>query len=87
MLLVPQGAGTPNFPISTYLKKMGLKYFDIVISASADRLTETDKLFFEVLKDHGQQQAAQQMLLLLDEVREASWLATGGWLHLCNSFL
>ena len=41
----------------------------------------------EVLKDHGQQQAAQQMLLLLDEIREASWLATGGWLHSCNSLL
>ena len=31
----------------------------------------------DVLGDHDQQEAAQQMLMLLDEVREASWLATG----------
>ena len=31
----------------------------------------------EVLKDHEQQQVAQQMSTLLDEVREASWLVTG----------
>ena len=31
----------------------------------------------EVLKDHGLQQAAQQMSALLDEVQEASWLTAG----------
>ena len=31
----------------------------------------------EVLKDHGQQQAALQMVELMDEIREASWLTTG----------
>ena len=31
----------------------------------------------DVLKNHEQEQAAQEMVGLLREVREASWLATG----------
>ena len=37
----------------------------------------------EVLRDHGQEQAAQQMLLILGEVREASW-QPAGWQQVSN---
>lgn len=36
------GAGTTKFPISTYMKNMGIRYFDVVIILTADRFTEAD---------------------------------------------
>jgi hypothetical protein len=42
----------------------------------------------DVLKDHEQQQAVEQMIALLREVRAASWLATGEWIVLfCDVWL
>uniref|UniRef100_A0A7S2TRG9 IRG-type G domain-containing protein n=1 Tax=Lotharella oceanica TaxID=641309 RepID=A0A7S2TRG9_9EUKA len=36
------GAGTPKFPLNSYLRVMGIKYFDLVTVIAAGRYTETD---------------------------------------------
>mmetsp|Transcript_20098 Transcript_20098/g.30100 ORF Transcript_20098/g.30100 Transcript_20098/m.30100 type:complete len:583 (+) Transcript_20098:41-1789(+) len=47
------GAGTPKFPLHSYMRKMGIKYFDEVIIASAGRFTETDLGLMDELRLHG----------------------------------
>jgi len=36
------GVGTPNFPQETYLKNMGIRYFDVVFLITADRFPEAE---------------------------------------------
>lgn len=36
------GAGTPNFPQATYLKRMGIRYFDVAILVTSSRFTEAE---------------------------------------------
>merc|ERR1712066_484222 len=36
------GAGTGKFPAETYIRKMGIRYFDVVIIITADRFTEAE---------------------------------------------
>eukprot|EP00927_Polykrikos_kofoidii_P032377 TRINITY_DN27603_c0_g1_i1.p1 TRINITY_DN27603_c0_g1~~TRINITY_DN27603_c0_g1_i1.p1 ORF type:complete len:405 (+),score=44.10 TRINITY_DN27603_c0_g1_i1:44-1258(+) len=36
------GAGTKRFPRDTYIKRMGLRYFDVVLVLTASRYTETE---------------------------------------------
>mmetsp|Transcript_142558 Transcript_142558/g.443348 ORF Transcript_142558/g.443348 Transcript_142558/m.443348 type:complete len:263 (+) Transcript_142558:382-1170(+) len=36
------GAGTPDFPLETYVARMGLRYLDRVLIVSAGRFTETE---------------------------------------------
>mmetsp|Transcript_30718 Transcript_30718/g.42963 ORF Transcript_30718/g.42963 Transcript_30718/m.42963 type:complete len:614 (-) Transcript_30718:235-2076(-) len=47
------GAGTPKFPLDSYMRTMGIKYFDEVIIASASRFTETDLELMDELRMHG----------------------------------
>jgi len=47
------GAGTPKFPLETYIRSMGIKYFDLVIVASAGRFTETDLELMDELRRNG----------------------------------
>eukprot|EP00472_Partenskyella_glossopodia_P004484 CAMPEP_0197518870 /NCGR_PEP_ID=MMETSP1318-20131121/4120_1 /TAXON_ID=552666 /ORGANISM="Partenskyella glossopodia, Strain RCC365" /LENGTH=581 /DNA_ID=CAMNT_0043069533 /DNA_START=39 /DNA_END=1784 /DNA_ORIENTATION=+ len=47
------GAGTPKFPLESYMRNMGIKYFDEVIIASAARFTETDLELMDELRSHG----------------------------------
>jgi len=46
------GAGTPKFPLATYIQNMGIKYFDLVIVASAGRFTENDLELMDELRRH-----------------------------------
>eukprot|EP00927_Polykrikos_kofoidii_P030717 TRINITY_DN26440_c0_g1_i1.p1 TRINITY_DN26440_c0_g1~~TRINITY_DN26440_c0_g1_i1.p1 ORF type:complete len:550 (-),score=93.60 TRINITY_DN26440_c0_g1_i1:119-1681(-) len=36
------GAGTEKFPAATYVKEMGMRYFDMVVLMTADRFTEAE---------------------------------------------
>jgi len=45
------GAGTPRFPQGTYVKDMGLRYFDMVVLITAERFTEAERLLKDEL-DH-----------------------------------
>ena len=47
------GAGTPKFPLESYMRSMGIKYFDEVVIASAARFTETDLELMDELRMHG----------------------------------
>eukprot|EP00954_Amorphochlora_amoebiformis_P025125 1371036-Amorphochlora_amoeboformis.AAC.1 len=47
------GAGTPRFPLQSYMRNMGIKYFDEVVIASASRFTETDLALMDELRQHG----------------------------------
>uniref|UniRef100_A0A7S3YLQ8 IRG-type G domain-containing protein n=1 Tax=Lotharella globosa TaxID=91324 RepID=A0A7S3YLQ8_9EUKA len=47
------GAGTPKFPLDTYVRNMGIKYFDLVIVASAGRFTENDLELMDELRRNG----------------------------------
>eukprot|EP00468_Gymnochlora_sp_CCMP2014_P015396 CAMPEP_0167769978 /NCGR_PEP_ID=MMETSP0110_2-20121227/17639_1 /TAXON_ID=629695 /ORGANISM="Gymnochlora sp., Strain CCMP2014" /LENGTH=525 /DNA_ID=CAMNT_0007659055 /DNA_START=172 /DNA_END=1749 /DNA_ORIENTATION=- len=47
------GAGTPKFPLASYIRNMGIKYFDLVIVASAGRFTENDLELMDELRRHG----------------------------------
>merc|ERR1712078_436906 len=47
------GAGTPKFPLASYMRNTGIKYFDEVIIASAARFTETDLELMDELRSHG----------------------------------
>jgi len=47
------GAGTPKFPLDSYMRTMGIKYFDEVVIASAARFTETDLELMDELRSHG----------------------------------
>jgi len=46
------GAGTPRFQRESYVKDMGLRYFDIVIIVSASRVTSTDVTLVQELDRH-----------------------------------
>lgn len=46
------GAGTAKFPKETYVRKMGLRYFDFVFVVSAGRWKEHDMAIIEELKKH-----------------------------------
>eukprot|EP01084_Bolivina_argentea_P009984 18631_1 len=43
------GAGTKSFPSHTYVRKMGLRYFDVVLLLNAHRFLQTDKLLAKEL--------------------------------------
>jgi hypothetical protein len=47
------GAGTPEFPFKSYIKDLGLRYFDGVILVVHQRLTENDKELSAALKGFG----------------------------------
>jgi GTP-binding protein EngB required for normal cell division len=47
------GAGTPRFPQETYLRDMGLRYFDIVIVVSKERFTQIDVMLLKELAEFG----------------------------------
>merc|ERR1719498_30247 len=47
------GAGTPKFPLKSYMRTMGIKYFDEIVIASAQRFTETDLALMDELRMHG----------------------------------
>merc|ERR1712110_456694 len=47
------GAGTPKFPQETYLRDMGLRYFDIVIVVSKERFTQIDVMLLQELVEFG----------------------------------
>jgi len=47
------GQGTSMFPSATYLRDMGLKYFDVVIITTDGRWTENDKTLYHALKFAG----------------------------------
>eukprot|EP00930_Biecheleria_cincta_P003293 TRINITY_DN104217_c0_g1_i1.p1 TRINITY_DN104217_c0_g1~~TRINITY_DN104217_c0_g1_i1.p1 ORF type:complete len:468 (+),score=91.91 TRINITY_DN104217_c0_g1_i1:96-1406(+) len=44
------GIGTPTFPQATYLKRMGIRYFDVVILVTSTRFTEAELLLAEELQ-------------------------------------
>lgn len=44
------GVGTPNYPQITYLKEMGIRYFDVVILLTATRFTEAELMLVEELR-------------------------------------
>ncbi|CAJ1443359.1 unnamed protein product, partial [Effrenium voratum] len=46
------GAGTPGFPKGTYLRDMGLRYFDSVLIVTAGRFTSTEMMLKEELETH-----------------------------------
>jgi len=47
------GAGTAEFPQSSYISTMGLRYFDSVLIVSAGRFTETEMLLRGELQEYG----------------------------------
>jgi hypothetical protein len=47
------GVGTPNFPQQTYLKKMGVRHFDLVVLMTASRFTEAELMLVEELQRWG----------------------------------
>jgi len=47
------GAGTPAFPLETYIARMGLRYLDKVIIVTAGRFTETDLKLRSALDQFG----------------------------------
>jgi len=46
------GAGTPSFPAESYVRDMGLRYFDKVVIVSAGRFTTTDLTLKSELETH-----------------------------------
>lgn len=44
------GVGTPKFPQSTYIQRMGIRYFDVVILMTCTRFTEAELLLVKELK-------------------------------------
>lgn len=44
------GQGTQMFPSKTYLKDMGLKYFDFIVVTTDGRWTENDKGLYDAIK-------------------------------------
>jgi len=44
------GVGTPNFPQATYLRRMGIRYFDAVLLITSSRFTEAELMLAEELQ-------------------------------------
>ncbi|CAK9018058.1 unnamed protein product [Durusdinium trenchii] len=44
------GAGTPNFPQATYLKRMGIRYFDVALLVTSSRFTEAELMLSRELE-------------------------------------
>lgn len=44
------GAGTPKFPQATYLKRMGIRYFDVAILVTSSRFTEAELMLAQELQ-------------------------------------
>jgi len=44
------GVGTEAFPQETYIVRMGLRYFDVVVLMTAERLTESERTLIEELR-------------------------------------
>mmetsp|Transcript_12022 Transcript_12022/g.21713 ORF Transcript_12022/g.21713 Transcript_12022/m.21713 type:complete len:494 (+) Transcript_12022:85-1566(+) len=44
------GIGTPSFPQGSYLKRMGIRYFDVVVLMTSSRFTEAELLLVEELQ-------------------------------------
>jgi len=44
------GVGTPNYPQATYLKNMGIRYFDVVVLITSTRFTEAELMLVEELR-------------------------------------
>jgi len=47
------GVGTPNFPQQTYLKRMGIRHFDLVVLMTASRFTESELMLVSELERWG----------------------------------
>jgi len=47
------GAGTPRFPLANYIRKMGIRFFDLVVVVAAQRFTETDLALMDELRENG----------------------------------
>jgi len=47
------GSETPNYPLDTYVSRLGLRYFDAVIIVSAGPLHEGDLRLMNEVKKHG----------------------------------
>jgi len=45
------GVGSPNFPQATYLRRMGIRYFDVVLLITSSRFTEAELMLAEELKN------------------------------------
>lgn len=41
------GVGTPLWPHATYIQRVGLKFYDVVVVVVADRFSESDSLLFQ----------------------------------------
>ncbi|CAJ1356743.1 unnamed protein product, partial [Effrenium voratum] len=44
------GAGTPNYPQATYVRRMGIRYYDVVLLVTSSRFTEAELMLAEELK-------------------------------------
>ncbi|CAE7309273.1 Iigp1 [Symbiodinium sp. KB8] len=44
------GVGTPSFPQATYLRRMGIRYFDVVLLITSSRFTEAELMLAEELQ-------------------------------------
>jgi len=44
------GAGTPRYPQATYLRRMGIRHFDVVVLMTASRFTEAELMLMEELR-------------------------------------
>jgi len=44
------GVGTPNYPQATYLKEMGIRYFDVVVLLTSTRFTEAELMLVNELR-------------------------------------
>merc|ERR1740121_1286921 len=47
------GAGTERFPRDTYIRDMGLRFFDIAVLVTATRVTEVDQAILHALRGFG----------------------------------
>mmetsp|Transcript_4946 Transcript_4946/g.8998 ORF Transcript_4946/g.8998 Transcript_4946/m.8998 type:complete len:151 (-) Transcript_4946:179-631(-) len=47
------GAGTPRFPLSSYIRNMGIRFFDLVVVVASQRFTETDLELMDELRANG----------------------------------
>jgi GTP-binding protein EngB required for normal cell division len=66
------GAGTPKFPLNSYLRVMGIKYFDLVVVISAGRFTETDLTLMKEMGRNGVPYFAVRTKIDL-EIENALW--------------
>uniref|UniRef100_A0A7S1R1W1 IRG-type G domain-containing protein n=1 Tax=Alexandrium catenella TaxID=2925 RepID=A0A7S1R1W1_ALECA len=44
------GVGTPNYPQATYVREMGIRYFDVVVLLTSTRFTEAELMLVKELR-------------------------------------